>query len=63
MNSKDPIAVIDSLDVDAIRGRLTDLRQQEDALRILLRAALARQRDRAAIEPTHSGGVEARHAR
>jgi hypothetical protein len=62
MSTTDPVAVIDSLDARTIRDRLTDLRRQEDALRILLRAALARQRDRAASAPHTPADEEARHA-
>jgi hypothetical protein len=37
-----PIDLIDKLDPDAIREKLADLERQATALRILLRAALAR---------------------
>jgi hypothetical protein len=46
MDTTNPIAVIESLDVEVIRERLSELRRQEDALRVLLRVALVRQRDR-----------------
>jgi hypothetical protein len=45
MNSAiDPIDLIDSLDVEAIRAALDELDRREVALRQLLRVALARQR-------------------
>ena len=47
MKATDPIAIVDSLDPDDIRERLRDLDRQADALRVLLRSAVAR---RAAAE-------------
>jgi hypothetical protein len=44
MPSTDPIAFVDELDPDVIRERLDDLDRQSRALRVLLRAALARRR-------------------
>jgi hypothetical protein len=40
----DPTRLLETLDPDLIRGRLADLRQQERALRVLLRAVIARRR-------------------
>jgi hypothetical protein len=57
METTDPIAVIESLDVEVIRDRLAELRRQEDALRVLLRAALVRQRDRTASATPAGEGV------
>jgi hypothetical protein len=41
----DPAALVDSLDAEAIRERLDVLERQAKALRVLLRAALARERN------------------
>jgi hypothetical protein len=46
MPHTDPITLVDELDPDVIRARLTELDRQTQALRVLLRAALARQRCR-----------------
>lgn len=43
--SNDPTELIASLDPEAIRSRLAELNAEESALRVLLRAALARRRD------------------
>lgn len=40
----DPAELIESLDPDAIRERLMRLHRQDKALRVLLRAAIARRR-------------------
>ncbi len=40
----DPVALVDALEPDAIRSRLADLDRQSRALRVLLRAAIARER-------------------
>jgi hypothetical protein len=40
----DPVALVDSLQPDAIRGRLAELERQSRALRVLLRTAVARER-------------------
>lgn len=40
----DPTQVVASLDPDAIRKRLAELNAEESALRVLLRAAIARSR-------------------
>jgi hypothetical protein len=53
--SPDPTALVDALDAEAIRARLTDLDREARALRVLLRAARARQRDRGPTD-THTGG-------
>ena len=45
-SSLDPAKLIANLDPDAIRSRLADLDAEESALRVLLRAALARRRGR-----------------
>ena len=44
----DPRAVVLSLDADTLRERLTDVEGEADALRVLLRAAQARERARQA---------------
>jgi len=44
MDLTTPLQLIEQLDPDIIRGELARLSQQEDALRVLLRAALARRR-------------------
>jgi hypothetical protein len=41
----DPVAMIDQLEPDAIRQRIADLDRQSRALRVLLRAAIARERE------------------
>jgi hypothetical protein len=57
----DPVALVDRLDPDAIRTRLADLDRQSRALRVLLRAAVARSRRRAAQAacPPPAGGAHA----
>jgi hypothetical protein len=40
----DPVTLVDGLDPDAIRKQLDDLDRQSSALRVLLRAAIARKR-------------------
>jgi hypothetical protein len=40
-----PLAIIEALDVDAIRAQIEELDRQAAALRVLLRAALARHRE------------------
>jgi hypothetical protein len=42
----DPAALVESLDADAIERRLVKLDREADALRVLLRAARARERRR-----------------
>jgi hypothetical protein len=44
----DPVALVDQLNVETLRGRLAELGAQEHALRVLLRAAPARERGRRA---------------
>jgi hypothetical protein len=41
----DPAALVEQLDPEAIRDRLHELGRQARALRVLLRAALTRQKD------------------
>ncbi|HEX5271457.1 MAG TPA: hypothetical protein VFW33_13265 [Gemmataceae bacterium] len=48
----DPVAMVDSLEPDAIRARLADLDRQSRALRVLLRAAVARERQDLRSRPT-----------
>jgi hypothetical protein len=43
-DTTDPVALVEGLDEDAIRAALARLGRQSDALRVLLRAALARRR-------------------
>lgn len=50
----DPVELVDTLDADAIAARLDDLDRQSSALRVLLRAARARERRSA--HPTSSRG-------
>jgi hypothetical protein len=40
----DPVTLVDRLEPDAIRERLVELDRQSRALRVLLRAAVARER-------------------
>jgi hypothetical protein len=40
----DPVALVDALEPAAIRARIADLERQSRALRVLLRAAVARER-------------------
>jgi hypothetical protein len=42
----DPVAVLDQLDIDAIVERLQAIEREQNALRALLRAAKARERER-----------------
>jgi hypothetical protein len=42
----DPVALVDGLEPDAIRSRIAELDRQSRALRVLLRAAVARERDK-----------------
>jgi hypothetical protein len=51
--------LIDSLDPEQIRAELADLDARREALRVLLRAAIARQRGRVGRE---AGGEEVAHA-
>jgi hypothetical protein len=43
----DPVRLIDTLDAAALERRISDLHRQEAALRVLLRAARARERRQA----------------
>jgi hypothetical protein len=45
MRDTDPTTLIESLDVEELRAELHALERRQSALRVLLRAALARQRD------------------
>ena len=42
----DPVALVDGLEPDAIRWRIAELDRQSRALRVLLRAAVARERNK-----------------
>jgi hypothetical protein len=42
----DPVALLESLDPDRIREELDELDRRSRALRVLLRSAVARQRER-----------------
>jgi hypothetical protein len=55
----DPTALVESLDAEAIRARLADLDRQARALRVLLRAARARQRDRGPTDNSTGGPTRA----
>jgi hypothetical protein len=44
MDTTDPVELVEKLDPEEIRNRLLDLYNQQNALRVLLRAAVARQR-------------------
>ncbi len=44
MENTDPIALVDQLDPEAIEAKLAELARQRDALRVLLKAARARDR-------------------
>jgi len=57
MRHADPISIVDDLNVDAIRARLSDLDDQAAALRVLLRAAMARDRRRKREQPTQKREV------
>jgi hypothetical protein len=46
MSNTDPTSIIESLDVATIRERLDRLAEEERALRVFLRAAIARDRYR-----------------
>jgi hypothetical protein len=43
-STTDPVALVDALEPDVIRERIADLDRQSRALRVLLRAAVARER-------------------
>jgi hypothetical protein len=43
-STTDPVALVDALEPDVIRERIADLDRQIRALRVLLRAAVARER-------------------
>ena len=50
-SNTDPLIVLDSLDAIAIRRQLAELDSRARALRVLLRAAIARERHRHRDEP------------
>jgi hypothetical protein len=58
----DPVALIDGLDADAIAARLDQLGRQTKALRLLLRAARARQQAQKRAQPTPNTATEVAHA-
>ena len=60
MSKLDAISVIESVSPDAIRKCLLDLEREEAALRVLLRAALARQRQTAAMQRLQRGKADVR---
>ena len=53
----DPVSLIDTLDPDAIAARLEELVREQDALRVLLRAARARRRGQQARPPSEKAEV------
>jgi hypothetical protein len=55
----DPVGLVDSLEPDVIRARINELDRQGRALRVLLRAAIARERvtRRQQITPRREGGT------
>jgi hypothetical protein len=52
----DPLALVNSLDVEEIRRQLEELDNQSRALRTLLRAALARRRQNDRVPKLESKG-------
>ena len=58
----DPIAMVESLDPEALRAEMRDLEARRDSLRVLLRAANARNRRKPVARPDSLGGREASHA-
>jgi hypothetical protein len=55
----DATALVDSLDAAAISARLDELDREAKALRVLLRAARARERAAGGTAPTGRGGDHA----
>jgi hypothetical protein len=56
----DPVTLVDRLEPEALRERLRDLDRQSRAIRVLLRAAVARERQdlrRKAISVAPQGGA------
>jgi hypothetical protein len=51
----DAIQMVESLDAEAIRKELDELERREDALRLLYRAAVARQRKTKTEQPAKAG--------
>jgi hypothetical protein len=56
MSAIDPITVVESLNPDSLREQLAALDRQQSALRVLLRAALARRRDEARLHRSKPDG-------
>jgi hypothetical protein len=54
MESADPVTLVDQLDPEVIEAQLVELARQRDALRVLLRAARARDKRRAPEAPEAS---------
>jgi hypothetical protein len=55
----DPVTLVNGLDPEAIIARLAELSREESALRVLLRAARARQRGKRSEPPTQREKVHA----
>jgi hypothetical protein len=51
----DPVSLVDSLEPEALRARLRDLENQSRAVKVLLRAAVAREKRRALPAPVPGG--------
>jgi len=60
MNPTDPATLIQHLDSAAILARLAELDREARALRVLLRAARARERGRRPVAPEPAHTTEAR---
>jgi hypothetical protein len=54
--STDPVALVESLEPGVLRTRIAELDRQARALKILLRAAVAREKRRTAPTPVPTGG-------
>lgn len=61
MSTADATTIVESLDADAIRQRLEQLGREQDALRVLLRAARARQRGQRRDSLPREGDADATH--
>jgi hypothetical protein len=57
MNSTNPVALLESLDADAIAARLDELEREAQALRVLLRSARARQGAKKRAEAHPAAGL------
>jgi hypothetical protein len=55
MSTTDTLAIVERLDPDAIRSALADLDRRSQALRVLLRAAVARRRGQSSRPGTGIG--------